>query len=93
MTAFEAIDPVKEMEGDILAVRSGRMSPQDFIEMWGRDHRVVMREFADFYAAADESNLVFDIDARHRTRGGQAVIAGSPDPASAAAPAPTAQDD
>jgi lambda family phage portal protein len=87
MPAFEAIDPIKEMEADILAVRAGRMSPQDFIEMWGRDHRVVMKEFEDFYALADAAKAVFDIDARQRTRSGNAVTAGSPGEAQQDAPA------
>lgn len=70
MPAHEPIDPLKDMQADILAVRAGRMSPQDFAGSWGRDWRVVMKETQDFFAAADDAGLVFDIDARQRTRTG-----------------------
>jgi lambda family phage portal protein len=78
MPAFEAIDPVKEMEADILAVRAGRMSPQDFVEAWGRDWREVMAETKAYFEAADRDGQIYETDARQRTRTGQAVTAGAP---------------
>lgn len=71
MPAFEAIDPKKDLEADILAVRSGRLSPQDFIEAWGRPWREVMAEYDAFITEADNAGRIFDIDARQRTRVGQ----------------------
>jgi lambda family phage portal protein len=71
MPAHEPIDPKKDLEADILAVRAGRMSPQDFIEAWGRDWRQVMSEYKTFLDEADKAGLIFDIDARQRTRIGQ----------------------
>jgi lambda family phage portal protein len=71
MPAHEPIDPKKDLEADILAVRAGRMSPQDFIEGWGRDWREVLAEYEAFLSEVDEAGLVFDIDARQRTRVGQ----------------------
>ena len=71
MPAHEPIDPKKDLEADILAVRAGRMSPQDFIEAWGRDWREVVAEYAAFLKETDAQGLVFDIDARQRTRTGQ----------------------
>ncbi len=71
MPAHEPIDPKKDLEADILAVRAGRMSPQDFIEAWGRDWRQVMAEYKTFLDEADKAGLIFDIDARQRTRIGQ----------------------
>jgi lambda family phage portal protein len=71
MPAHEPIDPKKDLEADILAVRAGRMSPQDFIEAWGRDWRQVMAEYKTFLDEADKAGLIFDIDARQRTRVGQ----------------------
>lgn len=71
MPAPEPIDPKKDLEADILAVRAGRMSPQDFIEAWGRDWRQVLKEYTAFLKEADGAGLVFDIDARQRTRTGQ----------------------
>jgi capsid protein len=73
MPAFEPVDPKKDLEADILAVRAGRMSPQDFIGAWGRDWRTVIAEYTEFLAAADHADLVFDIDARLRTRTGQQI--------------------
>lgn len=73
MPAFEPVDPKKDLEADILAVRAGRMSPQDFIGAWGRDWRTVIAEYAEFLAAADDAELIFDIDARRRTRTGQQI--------------------
>lgn len=73
MPAHEPVDPKKDLEADILAVRAGRMSPQDFVEAWGRDWRVVLQEYADFFAQADAAGAIFDIDARQRTRTGQQI--------------------
>lgn len=78
MPAFEPVDPKKDLEADILAVRAGRMSPQDFIGAWGRDWREVLAEYAEFFAAADLAKAVFDTDARQRTRTGQQITDASP---------------
>lgn len=72
MPAVEPVDPVKELQADILAVRAGRMSPQDFVEGWGRDWRDVQAEHAAFFAAAEGHGLVFDIDPRRQTQAGLA---------------------
>lgn len=76
MPAVESVDPLKDMQADILAVRSGRMSPQDFIEMWGHDWKTVVDEHKSFFAWADQNNLVFDIDPRRLNQKGAA----QPDP-------------
>lgn len=73
MPAHEPVDPKKDLEADILAVRAGRMSPQDFVEAWGRDWRQVMQEYAEFFAEADKAGAIFDTDARQRTRTGQQI--------------------
>jgi len=67
------IDPKKDLEADILAVRAGRMSPQDFIGAWGRDWREVVADWETFLAEIDPKGLIFDLDPRQRTRTGQAV--------------------
>lgn len=72
MPANEPIDPKKDMEADILAVRAGRMSPQEFIAGWGRDYREVLRDFREFLDAADGAGLVFDIDPRATDGAGKA---------------------
>lgn len=75
MPAFEPVDPKKDLEADILAVRAGRMSPQDFLGAWGRDWREVVAEYVEFFKEVDtgEMPLIFDIDARKRSRTGQAI--------------------
>jgi len=73
MSAPEPIDPKKDLEADILAVRAGRMSPQDFIGAWGRDWREVVADWETFLAEIDPKGLIFDLDPRQRTRTGQAV--------------------
>lgn len=71
MPAVEPIDPKKDLEADILAVRSGRMSPQDFVSAWGNDWRTVVADFKSFFAFADQNGIVLDIDPR-RPQNGQA---------------------
>jgi lambda family phage portal protein len=80
MPAFEPVDPKKDLEADILAVRAGRMSPQDFIGAWGRDWREVMAEYAEFFDEADKVGAIFDTDARQRTRTGQQITDASQEP-------------
>lgn len=72
MPAIERIDPKKDLEADILAVRAGQMSPQEFITAWGRDWRTVVAESTAFWKEADAAGLVLDIDARRTTQAGAA---------------------
>ncbi len=69
MPANEPIDPKKDLEADILAVRAGRLSPQEFISAWGRDWRKVVADTAAFLAEIDKKNVTFDIDARRPVNG------------------------
>lgn len=70
--AVEPIDPKKDLEADILAVRSMRMSPQEFIAAWGRDWRKVVADMAAFLEEIDTKKLVLDIDPRRTTQTGAA---------------------
>lgn len=72
--ANEPIDPKKDLEADILAVRSGRLSPQEFISAWGRDWREVVADFASFLKAVDDAGMSFDIDPRKPANGQAAQI-------------------
>ena len=72
MPANEPIDPKKDLEADILAVRSGRWSPQEFLASWGRDWRQVVSDHASFFKETDSMGLTFDIDPRKVSQSGQA---------------------
>lgn len=80
--ANEPIDPKKDLEADISAVRAGRMSPQEFISMWGRDWRKVVADTKEFWAAVDDAKIKLDIDPRRPLAG--AAAASSEKPAAAA---------
>ncbi len=73
MPAVEPIDPKKDLEADILAVRSGRLSPQEFIGAWGRDWRDVVANTASFFEYLDKqrggNGLALDIDGRKPLKG------------------------
>ena len=73
MPAVEPIDPKKDLEADILAARSGRLSPQEFIAAWGRDWRKVVADTAAFYETLDKqrdgAGLALDIDGRRPMKG------------------------
>jgi lambda family phage portal protein len=81
MPAVVPIDPLKDLKADILAVRAGRISPQEFINEWGRDWRKVLAETKQFWAEADKDGLTLDIDPRRVDQLGTAQ------------PDPTAKDD
>lgn len=67
----EPVDPKRELDADIAAVRAGRMTPQVFIGLWGYDWKQVVKDTATFWAAVDAAEkgegkpgLTFDIDPR-----------------------------
>lgn len=78
MPANEPVDPRKDLEADIMAVRSGRWSPQEFLASWGRDWREVVADHAAFFKEADALGLTFDIDPRKTSQAGQAQNATLP---------------
>lgn len=73
MPAIEPIDPKKDLEADILAVRSGRLSPQEFITAWGRPWDEVVSDTAAFFEFLDKQpgDVVLDIDGRQPRNGGK----------------------
>lgn len=82
MPAIEPIDPKKDLEADILAVRSGRMSPQEFISGWGRDWREVLNDTETFLKSIDAKGIVLDIDPRKVSQAGLQQGQGPADPQS-----------
>lgn len=85
LPAVEPIDPRKDLEADILAVRSGRMTPQEFFGSWGQDWRKVVEDHATFQKVVDEKGLLFDIDARQTSQVGVRQPQPDFDPEAAAA--------
>lgn len=68
--AWEPIDPLKDLQADILAVRSGRLSLGDFIAAWGADPHEQLEEIAGFNKLVDGLGLVLDSDPRKTAGGG-----------------------
>lgn len=62
--ARQPINPKDDLEADINAVRSGRLTPQEFIAQWGYDWRKVVSDNTTFWAAIDKAKLALDIDPR-----------------------------
>lgn len=79
--ANEPIDPLKDLNADILAVRSGRMTPQQFFAGWGQDWRQALAQHSEFWAQADAAGLVLDIDPRRVSQTGTAQPDASADTA------------
>uniref|UniRef100_UPI0028EB8E5B phage portal protein n=1 Tax=Bradyrhizobium sp. SZCCHNRI2007 TaxID=3057281 RepID=UPI0028EB8E5B len=64
MPANEPIDPMKEMQADILAVRSGRMTWAQFVLAWGVDPDTQLDEIEAWFKEIDKRKIVLDTDPR-----------------------------
>jgi capsid protein len=60
---FEAVDPAKETEGDIAAVRALMMAPQEAIRRRGYDPDQVLEDHKLWHEALIASGVVSDADA------------------------------
>ncbi|MGY3278136.1 phage portal protein [Bradyrhizobium sp. S3.7.6] len=60
--AKEMIDPKKDFDATKNLVRSGAMTPQDFIASFGGDWRHSIDEFKKFFEVAHKAEVVLDID-------------------------------
>jgi len=69
---FEAVDPLKDVKADVMAVRAGAMTLKEMIARNGYDPAEVLREIAETNALLDRFGLVLDSDPRHSTQTGQA---------------------
>lgn len=56
----ENLDPIKDMQADILAVKSGAMPPQEFTARWGRDFDDVVAEFKEADEVLKDAGVSFD---------------------------------
>lgn len=69
---FEPIDPLKDLKADILAVRSGRMTWDEFVAEWGNDPQTQLDELERINKEIDARGLVLDTDPRKVGAGGTA---------------------
>lgn len=76
--ATEPVDPKRELDADIAAVRAGRMSPQTFVALWGYDWKTVIADTEAYWRAVDKAKLTFDIDPRKPLSGQGAPAVGKP---------------
>jgi lambda family phage portal protein len=60
--AKEMIDPKKDFDATKNLVRSGAMTPQDFIASFGGDWRTNIDQFKAFFEACKAQGVVLDID-------------------------------
>lgn len=63
--AKEMIDPKKDFDATKNLVRSGAMTPQDFIASFGGDWRKSLDQYAKFFEAANSKGVILDIDVAH----------------------------
>jgi len=76
---FEAVDPLKDIQADILAVRAGVMTLKEAIARQGYEPAQVLAEIAAINAEIDALGLVLDTDPRRSTRNGQSKRANADD--------------
>ncbi|HWW46554.1 MAG TPA: phage portal protein [Xanthobacteraceae bacterium] len=74
MPANEPIDPMKDMQADIMAVRSGRMTWPQFVAAWGYDPDVQLDEIELWTKEFDRRDVALDIDARRPAKGGSIQV-------------------
>lgn len=68
---FEAVDPLKDIQADVLAVRAGVMTLKEAIARQGYEPAQVLREIAATNAELDALGLILDSDPRRSTKTGQ----------------------
>ena len=82
---FESVNPLQDVQADLLEVRAGFSSLPQQIARRGYDPEALIVEWADFAAKTDALNLLFDSDPRKLSKAGLAQMTASdgtpPDPA------------
>ena len=68
---FEAVDPMKDIQADILAVRAGVMTLKEAIARQGYGPAQVLAEIAAINTELDALGITLDTDPRRSTRTGQ----------------------
>jgi lambda family phage portal protein len=69
MPAWEPIDPLKELQADILAVRAGRLTWPQFVAAWGFDPEAQLDEIQKWFETIDKRKIVLDTDPRRAAPG------------------------
>lgn len=75
---FEAVDPVKETDGDVAAVRALFMTPQEAIRRRGYDPDQVMADFTIWHKALTAAKIMSDADAGLVGKAGANTVAPAP---------------
>jgi lambda family phage portal protein len=73
----EMIDPIKEINGINLAIRSGLTTWSEAIKGQGYDPNEVAKEMKADYALFDDNGLILDIDGRKVAKAGAGAVAPS----------------
>lgn len=69
MPAVEPIDPLKDLQADILAVRAGRMHWGQFVAAWGVEPDGHLEEIARWQKEFDRHGVTLESDARRAAPG------------------------
>jgi lambda family phage portal protein len=67
---FEMVNPLQDVQADLLETRAGFASPQQMIAKRGYDPAAVIEEWAAHAEATDALGLIFDSDPRKVSKGG-----------------------
>jgi len=68
---FEAVDPMKDIQAEILSVRAGMMTLKEAIARQGYDPSQTLSEISETFKELDQLGITLDTDARKSTRTGQ----------------------
>ena len=77
---WQWVDPKKEFDAMVTAIRAGLLSRSEAISAFGYDAEDIDREIAADNARADALGLVFESDPRHDKPASSQPSAGSPPP-------------
>jgi lambda family phage portal protein len=78
---FEMVNPLQDVQADLLETRAGFASPQQMIAKRGYDPAAVIEEWAAHAEATDALGLIFDSDPRKVSKGGNVQPTEAADPA------------
>jgi lambda family phage portal protein len=78
--AKEMIDPKKDFDATKNLVRSGAMTPQDFVASFGGDWRNSLEQFKTFFEHAKEMGVILDIDVSQVDQHGRKPTAAKGEP-------------